>query len=129
MKNSNIATVLFFLALTNTILGQDLPEVMPPSPNAAALGQYADIPVSKYTGVPNIGIPLYTIKSGEIELPISLSYHASGIKVAQEASWVGLGWSLNAGGVITKQVRGLDDFESQPGLDGYPESGDLPETV
>ncbi len=89
--------------------------VIPPSPNAASLGQYADVPVSNYTGVPNISIPLYTVKSGEIEMPITLNYHASGIKVAQEASWVGLGWSLNAGGMITRQVRGNDDFDSNRG--------------
>ncbi|KAA1243239.1 RHS repeat domain-containing protein [Aquimarina sp. RZ0] len=88
------------------------PQVIPPSPNAASLGQYGDIPVSYYTGVPNISIPLYTIKSGNIELPIGLSYHASGIKVAQEASWVGLGWGLNSGGVITRTVMDEDDLDS-----------------
>ncbi|WP_025744123.1 hypothetical protein, partial [Aquimarina pacifica] len=93
--------------------GQEVSNIVPPSPNAASLGQYADVPVSNYTGIPNISIPLHTVKSGDIDLPISLSYHASGIKVAQEASWVGLGWTLNAGGVITRQVRGLDDFGSE----------------
>ncbi len=92
---------------------QETPNIVPPSPNAASLGQYADIPVSNYTGIPNISVPLYAARSGDIELPISLSYHASGIKVSQEASWVGLGWALNAGGVITRQVRGLDDFETE----------------
>ncbi len=97
------------------------PQIIPPSPNAASLGQYADIPVSNYTGVPNISIPLYTIKSGDIQLPININYHASGIRVAQEASWVGLGWSLNAGGVITRQIRGLDDLAPRGYGVGYPE--------
>ncbi len=92
-------------------------QLIPPSPNAASLGQYADVPVSNYTGLANLSIPVYTIKSGEIELPITLSYHSSGIKVAQEASWVGLGWALNAGGMISRQVRGKDDF-GQEGLSG-----------
>lgn len=100
-------------------------EVIPPSPNAASLGQYADVPVGYYTGVPSISVPFYTVKSGKIELPISLSYHASGIKVAQEASAVGLGWALNAGGVITRQVRGLDDFD----VNGYLNAGPLPPAV
>lgn len=89
---------------------QELPTVLPPSPTASSLGEYGNVPVSNYTGIPNISIPLYTVRSGEIEFPISLSYHASGIKVAQEAGWVGLGWALNAGGVITRSVMGLDDL-------------------
>lgn len=92
--------------------GQD--RIVPPSPNAASLGIFGEIPVSPYTGVPNISIPIYTIKSGSITLPINLSYHASGIKVAQEASWVGLGWALEAGGVISRTVCGYDDFGGYP---------------
>lgn len=82
------------------------------TPNTATLGRYFDIPVNMSTGVPGIQIPLYTIKTGNITLPISLSYHGSGIKVNDPASWVGLGWVLNCGGIITKQINGLDDFYS-----------------
>ncbi|GAA5035339.1 hypothetical protein GCM10011506_27980 [Marivirga lumbricoides] len=90
-------------------------QIIPASPNAASLGNYANYPVNEYTGVPQISIPIYTIQSGDITLPISVSYHASGVRVSQEASSVGLGWALNAGGVITRQVRGLDDFKSSNG--------------
>lgn len=85
-------------------------KIVPPSPTAAGLGKYGDIPVSTYTGIPNISIPLYEIKEKNLNIPISLNYHASGIKIEEEASWVGLGWSLLAGGVITRSVRGLDDL-------------------
>ena len=81
-----------------------------PSPESYAMAQYVETPVSYYTGVPDISIPLYTIKVDEFELPISLKYHASGIKVAQEASRVGLGWSLHAGGEITRVVQDRDDI-------------------
>lgn len=91
--------------------------IIPPSPNAASLGIYGDVPIGLYTGVPDISVPIYTIKCGSIELPISLKYHASGIKVAQEASCVGLGWSFNAGGVITRTVYGYDDFGSKNNVD------------
>jgi len=57
----------------------DLKEPIPPTPNAAAFGKYSDIPVSLHTGVPNISIPIYTIQEGPLSLPISLSYHSSGI--------------------------------------------------
>lgn len=41
--------------------------------------------------------------------PVNLSYH-SGITMDQEATWVGLGWSINPGS-ITREMRGLpDDF-------------------
>lgn len=80
-----------------------------PSPEAYALMQYEAIPVSKHTGVPSVNIPIYTIQVGNYSLPISLNYHASGIKVAQEASWVGLGWSLSAGGTISRSICGNDN--------------------
>ena len=82
---------------------------IPPSPTAEALGRYAETPVNQYTGVPDISIPLWQIQEGDIKVPISLSYHGGGVKVEESASWVGLGWSLNAGGVITRSVRGLPD--------------------
>jgi len=71
---------------------------------------YADYPVSHYTGIPEISIPLHEISIDDYILPISLSYHASGVKVNQEASWVGLGWALNAGGIISRTVKCVDDF-------------------
>ena len=105
-------TVAFMQASLTTLFAQsnELPKLVPPSPNAASLQRYADVPVTAYTGVPAISIPLYQVKSGDISVPISISYHASGVKVSDEASRVGLGWALNAGGVITRQVMGADDW-------------------
>jgi YD repeat-containing protein len=82
---------------------------LPASPNAAALERYALMPVNEAAGTPTISLPLYEVRSGALTLPLTLSYHASGIRVGDQASWVGLGWALNAGGVITRQVRGLPD--------------------
>jgi hypothetical protein len=90
--------------------GQNLSDrVIPPAPTAAALGKYGSVPVAMYTGVPEISIPLYTIKSKTLELPISLSYHAAGFRVDDTAPWTGLGWSLLAGGSISRSVVGLSD--------------------
>jgi len=87
----------------------DLPHVVPPSPNAASLGKFGDIPVGLYTGIPSVSIPLYTVQVGKFSLPISLNYHYGGMKVEEMASSVGLGWALSAGGVISRSMRGTPD--------------------
>ncbi|OED42109.1 hypothetical protein AB832_03050, partial [Flavobacteriaceae bacterium (ex Bugula neritina AB1)] len=107
MKKTILCT--FFMLIIQHIQSQDLPEITPPAPNAASLAQYVEVPVSHYTGLPSISIPLYTVKSGSVEVPIGLSYHARGIKVEQIASNYGIGWSLNAGGAVTRQTRGRAD--------------------
>lgn len=86
-----------------------LPNIIPPSPEAGALGRFGAWPVSQYTGVPNISIPLYNIKVGNFTLPIQLSYHAGGVKIDDVSSSVGTGWALNAGGAITRTIVGLQD--------------------
>ncbi|WNJ21631.1 RHS repeat domain-containing protein [Pontibacter sp. G13] len=83
-----------------------------PSPEAASLGKYGHIPVNLYTGIPDISIPLFTMTSRQLELPMSLSYHGGGIRVEEMASRIGLGWSLLAGGAITRTVRGPKDEAS-----------------
>ncbi|XHR93270.1 hypothetical protein ACFJIV_23515 [Mucilaginibacter sp. UC70_90] len=88
------------------------PRITPPAPEAAALGKYGQIPVDKNSGIPQIAIPLYEIKTPRFSIPISLSYHASGIKVDEMATWVGTGWSLNAGGVITRSIVNLPDEDN-----------------
>lgn len=73
----------------------------PKSPEAAAFDRISTIPVSNYTGSLAFSIPIYTLVSGDISLPISLDYQGNAIRVDQEATWVGLNWLLNAGGAIT----------------------------
>jgi len=95
----------------NPEISTDLPKVIPPSPTVSALMKYVEIPVSNYSGIPNISIPLFseTSHSKNINLDISLTYHPSSVAVDERASDVGLGWSLNAGGTISRTVRGIPD--------------------
>ncbi|WP_281228759.1 RHS repeat domain-containing protein [Flavobacterium aquiphilum] len=95
-------TLSLIILISFFCYSQDLPKIIRPTPEAANLTRYADVPVSLYTGKPQIDFPLYTLKCGSLELPISLSYYASGIKVEDYPTWAGIGWALNAGGVITK---------------------------
>lgn len=87
-----------------------LPVVTGPSPEVSTLQKYGDYKVSTYTGVPGITLPIYNMQVGDLTVPISISYHGGGIKVEEEASRVGLGWSLNAGGTISRNILGLDDL-------------------
>ncbi|MBK7173657.1 MAG: hypothetical protein IPH84_10600 [Bacteroidales bacterium] len=94
---------------------------IPTSPEAALLGRFGDIPVSYYTGTSNISIPLYSIKNSAVEIPIILNYNSSGIKVEDEATWVGLGWDLSPGGMIIQEVRGKNDEIDYPNqCEGVP---------
>ena len=115
----------FFLLFFSTLLeaqpvNSHVKDVVMPAPNAAALGKYGDYSVGNFTGVPDIGIPIHTVEEGSLSLPIRVNYHASGIKVAETASWVGAGWSLNAGGIISRTIQGIADEESGK---GYYEMG------
>ncbi|SCW65897.1 hypothetical protein [Mucilaginibacter sp. NFR10] len=91
----------------------DLSKVIPPSPTSASLGNFGNNSKGTYNGVPEITIPILNTRAGGQKINIALSYDASGTRAAQDASWVGLGWSLAfGGGVITRTVRGLDDLYS-----------------
>ncbi|SKD09164.1 hypothetical protein SAMN05660461_5045 [Chitinophaga ginsengisegetis] len=83
-----------------------------PSPTAAALGEYGKSPIGLATGTPDITIPLYTVKTQHLELPLMLRYSSNGIKVDAIASRTGMGWNMEAGGVITRNVNGSPDESS-----------------
>lgn len=86
-------------------------QVIPPSPEAAELGKYGNIPVSLFTGTPNVSIPLMELKGSSLSLPVSFNYSSTGFKPQDIAPWTGLGWVLSAGGVITRSVLGEPDMD------------------
>ncbi|WP_420571924.1 hypothetical protein [Kordia sp.] len=92
------------------------PAVIPQAPEVASLLRYSEVPVSYYNGIPNIGVPIYTLQGRELAAPINLSYHAGGHRVTEESSWVGLGWNLSAGGQISRTVKGYPDDGGEYGF-------------
>jgi YD repeat-containing protein len=111
----NIRTTFYSIALfasgisSQQVIGQEMPKVIPPSPETATILQHSPVNVSLYTGTPNISVPFHTISYEGVEVPISLSYNADGVRVDNIASWAGLGWSLNAGGLISRTINKLPD--------------------
>jgi len=82
----------------------------PKTPESAGFEKYGAAQVNEFTGTSSISVPIYTLSSRFLKAPITLAYQATGIRVSQEASWVGLGWDLIAGGRITVETRGTADF-------------------
>lgn len=94
------------------------PQIIPVSPNMAALGVYGQIPVGHFTGVPDIGVPLYIVQFKELSVPISVNYHNGiGNKPDSFPGSIGLGWTLMSGGSIsrvTKELQGGDLPSDEP---------------
>jgi len=105
MKN---LIILVLVLLGSNVNGQY--DYIPSSPEVELLKNDINSSSNGYTGNGSISIPITTISDNGITVPISITYNTSGIPVASEASWVGLGWNLNYGGVLTREVMGKDDF-------------------
>jgi YD repeat-containing protein len=116
MKNFMICNVLKLVTMSLLVTvalrsysQTPYPSVNIASPNAASIARFADYPVNLHTGVPEIDIPIHVVSEGPLELPIGLSYHAAGLKVTELASSVRAGWALNAGGMVSRTVKGQPD--------------------
>jgi hypothetical protein len=69
--------------------------------------------VDPLTGRGSMVIPIYQVTSGQAVLPVSLVYSATGIKPADVEGTAGMGWQLQAGGQVSRLVRGLPDDVTQ----------------
>ena len=66
------------------------------------------VDVDHLRGTANIEIPIYSIDNGLVSVPVSLSYN-SGIRPLDVEGTAGMGWQLNAGGQISREVNGIPD--------------------
>ncbi len=101
---------LFCLKLYSQTTGY-IPFNKPVSPTAFQFLKYDELPIDEYSGLAEISIPIYQIETDKIKIPIALSYHGGGIRVAEEASWVGLGWDLQMGNIV-QIVNDQDDLDN-----------------
>ncbi len=106
LSQNNIQNVIMYSQPQSQGGNVSLPEFQYKSPEAAAIQRAAEIPVNEYGGTAGVSIPIYTIKERDLSLPLALTYDTSGIRVDQEATWVGLGWNLNVGGCVTLVAQG-----------------------
>ena len=92
-----------------------LPILTASSPKASMINRYGEYPVSLYTGLVDITIPIFEININGIKVPIEFKYHASGIKFDDLPLELGYGWTLIAGGIVSRSVRGTPEGHSISG--------------
>lgn len=84
------ALLLFFGKTTAQEAG--LPAVVKPSPQSMAFTKYGDYPMTGNNGLADITIPIHTIAGRKLSLPITMSFHASGMmagEVEGRSAWDG----------------------------------------
>lgn len=125
--------ILLITAVLNLMYSQGTPsepfkptiQKIPTSPEASLFERFGDIPIGYYTGTANISVPFYAINEAGVSIPIGLNYHSSGIKVADDATWVGLGWNFSGEAMITQEVRGIkDDLDNNLQQSQFPQNYD-----
>ncbi|TKC02812.1 DUF5977 domain-containing protein [Pedobacter frigoris] len=113
MSNSYLKIVVVLLCLCISLNADAQSTVnenfVPKSPNAEMADKFIDVPVNLANGIPEISIPLYTVKGKSLSVPLVLRYHGGGIKTSDRSTWVGLGWDLQTGGTISRTVRSNPD--------------------
>ncbi|MDR1198565.1 MAG: hypothetical protein LBK94_06085, partial [Prevotellaceae bacterium] len=84
-------------------------EITLPSTDVWNFMKYGDVGTNLYTGTLNLKIPVYTYKDEDFEIPVSIDYSSNGYMPNIRTGILGLGWNLNVGGYITREVKGLPD--------------------
>ena len=86
-------TVISLLAQPdNAALG----DVQVASPEVASLAKFSEASNNHFTGAAGVSVPIEVLEEGNLRVPISVNYHASGIRVGDVASRIGIGWALSA---------------------------------
>lgn len=121
--NSLLITLLISCISSSLSFAQSnqLNTVIPPSPRSTEFEKFINYKVSLYNGLPEININFYNIQLDGVNIPIGISYHASGIKYGQISGDVGLGWNLNPGYRVSRTVHGrLDEAYTMPDMNNFP---------
>ncbi len=77
-------------------------------PSIASLETYAASPVSLAKGSLGFNVPICAISGRDLSVPVSMSYRA-GVKIYDTSEYTGQGWTLMAGGLVTRTVIGQID--------------------
>ena len=114
IKNTHRALVFVSLHLLvfHFTKAQTAPQVIEPSINAKQFINISTSTEDLHTGQVSISIPLFDIAEKGIQVPVSLYFNGANVGYSTESSNIGLGWSLLAGGVLTRTIRDRVDSSS-----------------
>ncbi len=121
---SLLASILLLISASLPICAQTTSyaprdySIIAPSPEVASAIKAIDVPIDYFKGIPDISLPIYTIKEGALSVPIVIQYQGGGIKVEEQEGNAGLGWTLRVGGVICRNVFGHPDEINRAGAKG-----------
>ncbi|MCA0349534.1 MAG: hypothetical protein LCH35_09765 [Bacteroidetes bacterium] len=110
MKKYRLLVIVFFVGCIGYGQGEEnfAPDLNVKTPEVSSMLKFLETPVSYNTGLPNISVPIYTIKQGDISYPISIDYNASGVNVNERAGWVGMGFCISQP-QVTRMIKGIAD--------------------
>ena len=80
------------------------------SPHAFSMITNQNVQPDLNSGTLNLSIPVYDWKDEDFSIPVKMLYSTNGFKPSRPTGIVGLDWSLQIGGVITRQIEGIDDL-------------------
>jgi hypothetical protein len=112
--NACLLTIIFTWIFVLKVVGQSAPPEPDEKPSiqgpeASSFGKFGTIPVSLFNGSVQVSVPIVELTSGDVSTPVVLSYDASGCRPATHPGWVGLNWTMLAGGIINRQANGRND--------------------
>ncbi|GGH07670.1 PKD domain-containing protein [Mucilaginibacter phyllosphaerae] len=74
-----------------------------------AKAQKSVVDVNTLTGSSQIVIPIDAVQRGSVIIPVNLVYVGGGVKPKDVEGNAGMGWQVQTGGQVTRQLRGLPD--------------------
>ena len=85
-------------------------ETKAPSTDTWNFVRQGEVGASLHTGTVNLSIPIYTYQDNDFTIPVSASYSSNGYVANVRPGILGPDWVLDAGGKISVEIHGMQDF-------------------
>lgn len=117
----NRLSACLFLSLSISLVAQQRygKEMVPLAPDVWAFMKYgSSVQPDLYTGALHESIELYSYHDRDFNFPVHLNYATRGFMPNYTTGVAGLGWTLGAGGCITREIKQVQDEKTSGSLSG-----------